>query len=342
MVASALTVEALLAGIGGGILGAAIGALPALSLAGLVVIVGEATALADESLSEGTAIAATLDGSGLTATVGLGPALGPHAAFAGGVAAAAYLGRREMFDTTFRYHPAKGITKPLGSHPAVLLVGGTFGLLGVVIAGLAAEANLPVDPIFLAVVVSAFVHRLAFGYKLLGRLDEDILDMSRQEERWGERETAQAAEGRQRVEPWQPDHYEWENVAVLGAGVGLVSGYIALVSASAFLAFGVAAASLGFLAAGLYDVPVTHHMALPASIAALAVSASDPGIAMVVGGLFGLLGGVLGELAQRIVYAHGDTHVDPAAVSIVLTSLFIAILVAGGVFNAGPVPYPTL
>jgi hypothetical protein len=338
----ALTIEVLLAGIGGGMLGAAIGALPALSLAGFVVIVGEAAALVDVTHFQGTAAATALEAGGLTAAVGLGPALGPHAAFAGGAAAAAYLGRREMFDTRFRYHPAKSIAKPLGSDPAVLLVGGVFGALGVGIAGLAAEADLPVDPIFLAVVVSAFVHRIAFGYKFLGRLDGDILDMSRQEERWGERDTAQATEGRQRVEPWQPDHYEWANVAVLGAGVGLVSGYIALASGSPFLAFGVTAASLAFLALGLYDVPVTHHMALPASIAALAVSTSDPAIAIAVGGVFGVVGGLLGELAQRVVYAHGDTHVDPAAVSIVLTSLLVVILVAAGVLDAGPVPYPTL
>jgi len=283
-----------------------------------------------------------LDATGVTASVGLGPLLGPHVAFAGGAAAAAYLGRKGTFDTAFRYHQAKQIAKPLGSRPDVLAVGAAFGALGVVVAGLAVEVGLPADPVFLAVVVSGFVHRLGFGYPLLGRLDGGLLDMRPHEndERWGERETAQGVEGRQVVEPWQPDHYEPAHVAALGAAVGLASGYLAVVTGSVFLAFGLSAATLAFLALGLYAVPVTYHMALPASVAALAVPGAEPAVAIAVGGVFGLVAALVGELAGRVLYAHGDTHVDPAAVAIVVASLLVALLVAVGVFEGGPVPYP--
>jgi hypothetical protein len=116
---------------------------------------------------------------------------------------------------------------------------------------------------------------------------------------------------------------------------------MALTTGSVFLAFGISLASLLFLAAGLYSFPVTHHLVLPASIAALAVD-GDPVVALVVAGIFGILGAFVGEFAQRLLYAHGDTHFAPSFVSILLTSLLLGILVAVGVLDAGPVPYPPL
>lgn len=47
---------------------------------------------------------------------------------------------------------------------------------------------------------------------------------------------------------------------------------------------------------------------------------------------FGAIGALIGELAQRVFYAHAQTHLDPPAASIVVTSLLIAILVLGGIF----------
>jgi len=174
-----------------------------------------------------------------------------------------------------------------------------------------------------------------------------VLDMTPADrnERWGEeeRETSQGTGGRQVVEPWLPEHSDWVQLAVLGTGVGVASGYIALVTGSVFLAFGITAASLLFLAVGLYDLPVTHHMALPASIAALAMGAdAEPVAALALAGAFGLIGALLGEFAQRTLYAHADTHLDPPAVSIVLTSLLIGALAAAGVLEPELIPYPEL
>jgi len=358
MVTAQLAVEVLLVGIAGGMLGAAIGALPALSLAGIIVTIGEASAVIDGGMpSDGGASqeilgypASPLEVGGIPGSVGLGPVLGPHVAFAGGVAAAAYVGRGETIDTGFRYHQAKKITAPLGSDPDVLLVGGAFGLLGVLLARMSAGLGLPVDPVMLAIVVSAFVHRLAFGYPLLGRvrgLPRSVLDMSPygRQERWGEedRETSQGTGGRHVVEPWLPKHYEWVQVGLLGAAVGVASAYVALVSGSVFLAFGLTAGSLLFLSLGLYDLPVTHHMALPASIVALGLAAdAEPILALVVGGVFGVVGALTAELAQRTLYAHADTHLDPPAVSIVLTSLVLVVLAAVDVIDPAAVPYPEL
>jgi hypothetical protein len=371
MVLSELAPELLIAGVAGGMIGAAIGGLQALGLAGVVVTVGEiANVTGGATIVTGTPTEldvfgvppAALDAIGVSASLGFGPVLGPHVAFAGGVAAAAYVGRRETIDTGFRYHQAKKITRPLGSAPDVLLVGGAFGALGVAIARVSSGAGLPVDPVFLAIVVSAFVHRLAFGYPIVGRvrdLPNSVLDMSpfERDERWGEpdHETAQGTGGRHVVEPWLPEHYHWQQVAVLGAGVGVASGYLALATGSHFLAFGITAASLLFLSAGLYSLPVTHHMALPAGIAAIAAShgegiassgvgiaESEPVLALGIAGVFGVVAALAGELAQRVLYAHGDTHLDPPAVSIVLTSLLLVVLGAVGILEPELVPYPEL
>lgn len=351
-----LTLEFLIAGLAGGMLGAALGALPALSLAGVVIVIGEATGGVDAVFGDGGAETvfgaepAAVDAIGLTGAVGLGPVLGPHVAFAGGVAAAAFVGRKETFDTTFRYHQAKNISKPAGGAVSTLLVGGVFGVFGVVVARVTAGVGIPVDPVFFAVLVSAFVHRLAFGYPLLGRvrdMDRSVFDMTPFEEdsRWGEEsfETSQGTEGRLVVEVWLPDHYEWAQVAVLGLAVGLASGFIALVTGSPFLAFGLALTSLLFRAAGLYTLPATHHMALPAGVSAISfVAEFEPLVGLVVAGVFGVLGALLGEGAQRLFYAHGDTHVDPPAVSIVVTSLLITLLATVGVVDAELIPYPVL
>ena len=341
MVLSSLSGPLVLAGLAGGAFGAAIGARQALALAGALIVIGE---LGDPALGGAIVGTPVLNARGAAGTLGFGPLLGPHVAFAGGVAAAAYLGRSQMFDTGFRYHQAKSIGKPLGSRPDVLAIGGVFGLAGAVFAQLVVEVGLPLDPMALAVVGSALIHRIALGYPLIGPVRDGLLDLSpfERQERWeGKEGEKHGRRGRLVVEPWLPEHYAWEKVAALGLAAGAFSGYVALVTGSPVLAFGLAAASLVILSAGRTAFPVTHHMALPAGIVAVAVD-TDPTIAIVVAGLFGLLAGVLGELAQRVLYAHGDTHFDPPMVAILVTSLLITGLVAAGLLDSGPVPYAEL
>ena len=77
----------------------------------------------------------------------------------------------------------------------------------------------------------------------------------------------------------------------------------------AVLGFGIASAALVFLQYGT-QIPVTHHIALPAALAASASSS------LLVGALFGVLGAFLGELYARLFLIHGDTHIDPPAAAI--------------------------
>jgi len=354
------SIELLAAAFAGGAFGAAIGALPSFTLAGLMVIVGELYALLRRT---GDAGLPTVD---ITGAVAFGPVLGPHVAFGGGAAAAAYAAKRGSFEMDFDYHPAKNVTEGLGSRPDVLLVGGIFGVVGHATATLSGAFAVPTDPVALGVVVSALLHRVVFGYSLIGARVGELFDMTpyaRAQASAGgaatsvdtvdadgdavtDGGTASASPVGFVVEPWLPYQYRWGNVLALGTVTGLLGAYVAYLTASAFLAFGISVVALVFVNAGVDRIPVTHHMTLPASTAVLAsvdaplagttpsaVAAALPmNEALVLGAVFGALGALLGEVAQRIFYAHADTHLDPPAASIVVTSLLIAALAVVGVF----------
>jgi hypothetical protein len=162
-----------------------------------------------------------------------------------------------------------------------------------------------------------------------------------------------AGDRRLLVEPWLPHQYRWSNVSMLGAAVGVFSAYVAWVTASPFLGFGITTASLLFICLGMERFPVTHHMALPAGllVVALVPGLSGPGLTaaevqamvplwqVVAGGAaMGLVGGLTGEVCQRVLYAHADTHLDPPAASIVLTTLLIALLDIAGLFEQNFIP----
>ena len=359
----------------GGTFGAALGAYPAFALSGFVVVVGEATRVTGGASSASPLDPLAVGATGVTATVGLGPALGPHVAFGGGAAAAAYAARKGYLDTGFDYYEAKNVTRSLGARADVLAVGGAFGVLGLVLAALSAGSlgaagdlpwpGLPWDPVWVSVLLSAFLHRLAFGYPLVGNVRGDVLDMTpyeRGERRRPVADTGDAptpgavgpeadAAGRYVVEPWLPHQSRWGGVALLGAAVGVFGAFVAYATGSALLAFGIAAASTLLPCLGMDRAPVTHHMALPAGVlvVGMAGGATDPSavagtlslpVAVLAGALAGAFAGVVGELAQRALYAHADTHLDPPAASIVVTSLLLGLLDLLGLIAQNVVPIP--
>jgi len=337
----------------GGAFGASIGALPAFVLTGLVVVLGEVYAL--------VARVTTAPALDITGSIAFGVVLGPHVAFGGGAAAAAYAARKGYLDVDGHF-PAKEITRGLGNRPDVLAVGGVFGVLGYWIATAAGTLGLPTDPVALGVVGSAIAHRLAFGYSLIGASGRGLLDMSAFGRASGTEADRPAADdqraesgGEHPVDPWLPYQFDWGQVLALGLVVGTLGGYVAYRTGSAFLAFGLSVVALAFLVAGVAQIPVTHHMSLPASTAVLAsvegpLSSMTPATvsvalplwqAVVLGALFGALGALLGELLQRVFYAHAETHLDPPAASIVCTSLVIGLLALLGVFPGSVwVPLP--
>jgi MFS family permease len=326
----------LLAAFAGGAFGAAVGALPAFVFTGIMVIAGEAGGL-----------------NGVTGSLAFGAFFGPHVSFAGGAAAAAYAAKKGYMQTGFDFHESKNITAALGLHVDVLVVGGLFGILGVLIRQVSVSFGMPWDPIAMGVVLSALFHRLFLGYSLIGKVHgAGLFDMGpfeREEKRVSDAGTVsdhiKSATDRLAVEPWLPHQYKWGNVAFLGLTAGLLGAYAAIETGSPFLAFGISAASLLFLNLGVEKFPVTHHMTLPASTIALAVVASGEGVeaglitgasdltGLIAGAVFGLIGALFGEAFQRVFYSHGDTHWDPPAAAIVFATFLIALLYLGGVLG---------
>ncbi|RBI64035.1 hypothetical protein DMJ13_05920 [halophilic archaeon] len=365
--------EMLLAAFAGGAFGAALGALPAFIFTGFMVVAGEAANVVGKAVAGTSAgTASELAAVGITGSIAFGPPFSPAISFAGGVAAAAYASKKGYMESGFDYHNAKDIAFALGTKPDVLAVGGAFGVLGYWFTVVSSTLGMPYDPIAMGVVLSAFAHRLVFGYDLIGDTSTGLLNMKPFEEGnrrvIGETATAEdggndpaadggTEEGRFVVEPWLPHQYEWANVATIGLVVGVLAAFIAYETGSPFLAFGISAASLLFLNCGVENIPVTHHISLPASTAALALAPAGVAVsqvppaevaaavpllpALVVGGVFGVVSALAGEVVQRVFYAHADTHLDPPAAAIVVGTFLVAVLAAVGVFpQAVWVPVP--
>jgi hypothetical protein len=322
----------------GGAFGAALGALPAFIFTGFLVMAG---------VWGGEAAL----GSGVG--VGFGPVFGPHISFAGGAAAAAYAAKNGLMESGFDYHNGKDITFALGSRPDILAVGALFGMFGILMEQTFRQLAIPTDPIAITVVGSAVLHRIVFGYPVVGKVSDkasgffDMGPFEREEMRepgempFGDGE--KDSEDLLAVEPWLPNMYKWSHVAGIGLVAGAAGGYAGLQTGSAFLGFGISAATLLFLNLGVDRIPVTHHMTLPGATAYFAVtmdvgngailSGADPAVGMIMAAIFGLIGALLGEVVQRIFYAHSNTHLDPPAFSIFLSHSLIAVLALAGVFE---------
>jgi hypothetical protein len=306
-----------IASFAGGAFGAAIGALPAFIFTGFMVIAGQATAsLGLDGAGEG----ASLTASGFTGYLGFGPVFGPHISFAAGAAAAAYAAKKGYIDD------GKNILWAAGTNNLdVLLVGGIFGILGLVGTGLGRTVGIPTDNIALMVFVSALIHRVAFGYSVIGEVTGDgLFDIGP----W-ERDEDEAPG------IWLPWQYQWSGVTFLGIIGGILGAAAFQATGSALIGFGISAASLVFLQCGVDNIPVTHHITLPGAVGALGAQAAgySPSVVLIFGALFGAFGALSGEVCNRVFYMHGETHVDPPAFGIAASGFLSAILTFVGVLG---------
>ncbi|MBZ4023201.1 permease [Rhodobacter sp. TJ_12] len=297
----------LLVAFGGGIFGAAIGALPAFTFVGFLTMIGVAIQLA-------VAPEAT-DFFGIPFG-----AFGPHTGgFAAGVAAAAYAAKKGKIDSGRNI-----VTAGMGlNSPDVLLVGGIFGVIGYLIfwaltfvpsfgEGLA-FSDLPA----VGVVISAFIARFLWGTcGFCGKADP----------------------GRGFFHPtdatkWLAFQSSFAQIAVIGVGGGLLGGWLGVSYGvpGALLAFGIAASSLLFLTLGVLT-PVSHHIMLPAALAGVASGS------VVWGAVIGILSAFLGEFFARAFLCHGDTHVDPPACAIAVMTFAVNLLSFLGFWALVPLP----
>jgi len=296
----------LAAAFAGGMFGAAVGAIPAFILTGVAAIISAAIAI--------------ITGQGdLVGAVAFGPFLGPHVAFAGGVAGAAYAAKKGKLDG------GKSILTALAGvdSPDILLVGGVFGALGYLFTWL--YNMVPsigglgwTDTVGLSVVTTAIIVRLVFGNSgIFGKVPTGY-------SRWIHSDKGAWI-------PWQSKPLQ---MIALAVAFGFPAAYITYAYADLpgggtipVLFFGFSAFSLVFLQFGT-NVPVTHHITLAAGSAAAITGDVWWGLA------FGLLGIFVGEMVACTFTSYGDTHIDPPAASLATTTLLLAVFSALGLFNA--------
>ena len=325
------------ASLAGGAFGAALGALPAFVFTGFVVFLGEGIAILQRGVAgQVDTMSAGELAVGITGVIGFGAVTGPHIAFAGGVAASAYAGMKypELAPDEWPYHFGKNILVAFGTKPDILAVGAVFGVIGMLITQVANGVFVnvlgttpPTDFVAVSVFATAFLARPVFGYPVVGKpAGAGFLDMSpfeRRERRPQADDGPAEHTGRLATEPWLDHQYKWANVTAIGVVGGILGGYIWIQTGSVFLGYAISTISLLFLTLGVGKIPVTHHITLIGSTGAVVVDPIGGSVAaLLAAGVFGAASGLVGEVAQRLFYAHSGTHVDPPAIAIA-TMMFV-------------------
>ena len=298
-----MDIMALVAAFGGGIIGAYMGGVPAFIMTGIYALVGAVIT------------AAGVTGDVAVGFLAFGSFVGPHIAFAGGVAAAAYAGKKGKLENGANIMAALNGT----GAPDVLLVGGIFGVLGFLIHFLISQ--LPIigaagpattDLPGITVIILGIASRLMFGKTGL---------------------TGKYTGSGKRV--WFSTGKDLVYNVVLGGGIGITVSFIAASLKNHGLdaaygifpiaCFGFAAITLIFAQTGS-AIPGTHHIFLPAALAAVVGINAWGNVGALLGVLFGVLGSLLGDFFGRTFNSYNDSHIDPPAFTIfILTSIINAI-----------------
>jgi hypothetical protein len=229
-----------------------------------------------------------LGNNGFLDLIALGPYFGPHISFAAAVAATAYAGRKGLLDG------CEDILVPLYKFKRwdIYLVGAIFGLLGYFVQTLIAQINIPIDQVALTVVISNIIARLVFGESgLFGKTKN---------------------KGEALITP-----SKLFSDILIGFFMGLISSFATQITGVLVIGYAISAVTLIFL---FYDsFPVTHHVSICAAYASAATGS------ILVGGIFGVLGILIGEIFGYLFNSSSDTYIDPPAVVIALLSLIVFI-----------------
>ncbi len=330
-----------IAALGGGFFGAAIGGNFSFVITGFTALMalGGAAAAGDDP-----GVASTMIGY-----LSFGPFIGPHVAFGGAAAAAAYAAKRGYTES------GKDIVLPLArlGKPDVLLVGAMFGIGGHILQQ--CFAFMPwwgthTDSVALTVLLSNMLARVLFGKNAQDpEHGGSLINAEKMVDGMKPREGA----------AWLRFMETPSQLLALGLFTGLAAAggslYLAYnmpgigLSASAF-PWAISAVTIFFLNIG-YNIPVSHHMTILGGLGAIVFfpllmgvpvygfeangpAGNLPGFpdvalfdgdgkmvgaaigALIIGGLWGVIGAFFGEWAARIFYNRGTTHIDPPAISI--------------------------
>ena len=299
-----MSILGLIAAFGGGVFAAAIGGVPAFIMTGVFSIVGAVAGMC------GAAGASNI----LINYFAFGSFFGPHIAFAGGVAAAAYAKKKGVSE-----NGADIVSALAGlNEPDVLLVGGVFGVIGylfkeLVIANLFAGTISPrliTDAPGITVFCSAILVRLIFG----GKLKTGSEFMSK-----GKTFTTTLVIA---------FSYSLVVAGVYAAAVGAGVPVEDFGGLYHVLIFGLAAVGLTFAVAGQAFFGC-HHIVIIAAEAAVQSYATTGNayMALAMGVIFGTISGLLADIAGTSINSGTDSHIDPPA-----TAIFIMTFVVNAIF----------
>jgi hypothetical protein len=260
-------------------------------------------------------------GIGMVGSVAFGFWFAPLYAFFGGAIAVAYARKMGYVESGKDIGMAlAGIKKP-----DVLLVGGVAAVIGYVCLILMTSPDYigwaGVDGMAFWIFILSVVGKAIFdGGKIFGTVSDE----------------AKAAGGRfggHTVACWLPwQRTGWEKL-VIGLGWSLVAGFATFTLAqnpatagfAPFLGFFISASSLILLLYGTL-IPVTHHITLPAGYAVMAyigAGGTDPAMALIWAAGIGIASAFIADFWSDVFHAYGDVHVDPPAMAIATTSLFL-------------------
>ncbi|WP_028708082.1 hypothetical protein [Propionicicella superfundia] len=338
----------LIAALGGGFFGAAIGGNFSFVITGFTALMALGAAAIPTTTGDPGAVSATVFGY-----LAFGPFTGPHVAFGGAVAGAAYAAHKGYTES------GKDIVLPLArlGKPDVLLVGALFGGIGYIIQQI--YANIPwfgthTDSVAVTVVTSALIVRAVFGKNATDpEHGSSLVNFEKRID--GLKPRDDAAWLRHMETPGQ--------LVPLGFFAGLLAAGAALYLAFTFpgiagnanvFPFAISAVTILFLNIG-YNIPVTHHITNIAGLgaimffpiflgnAAYGPKGFDPTAfahalttdskmagaaigALIVGALFGVMAAFLGEFGARLLYNRGTTHIDPPAFAIFISNTIVWVV----------------
>jgi hypothetical protein len=287
----------LIAAFGSGAFATAIGGVESFCITGVFAIIGTCIALAGG------------DGGMITGNIAFGM-FGPHIAFAGAVAGAAYAKKAGKLEN------GADIVTPISScnDPMALIVGGVFGVIGYLFKAFVVDKlfagtispKLVTDGPGFTVFCSAILVRLVFG---------------------GSLKTGQAIKS---------EGAAWTNVLTMGltyslmtAGtlVGLIELFPdakdAILGNFAVTCFGIAAIGLIFACGGLAFYGCHQILLISALAASKAYPSMGAGGAIVAGVIFGVIAAIIND-SETVFMNSGDvSHIDGPATAIFITTFII-------------------
>lgn len=287
---------AILASFGAGTLAAAMGAVNAFIMTGVIAIVG--------GIGQCLGLA---NAAGLYSTIAFNTVFGPHISFAAGVAAAAYAKKIGKLEN--------GCNLGLGlaslGEPSVLLVGGIFGVIGLFIGNYLVPfvfgQLIPIgtDNPGMTVMISGIIARLVFGQRGLFSADRKFIssgkDLGMVVLRGISYSLMVAGTG----------------VALNAAGID-ISGYNIII-------FGCAAVSLIFAGNASW-----HHIGIISAYATMVAIGAGLGsiVTVLLAVVCGLAVALICNIENCLINTDVDSHIDGEGTSICLMTIVVNIIAA--------------